>query len=112
MIIFIFLHFYIVENYFNIIMTQLKYNCNIAPMKTKSIVFNTKGLKDTEVSVLEVLQLKFAFKRLGITNIWSFFKLDYPNYDVNDFRAKINSRTITDKDFLNKLRAVYNRQKR
>ncbi len=78
--------------------------------KQKSITINIADLTEGERYGLEMMQIKAKLKALGITNIFTFFKVDYPDYDVDKFRAKINSRT-TDKDFVDKLRSVYERQK-
>ena len=81
-------------------------------MKAKHVLsIDTKGLTDGENCGLEMLQIKSEMRKLGITSIWAFFKVDYPTYSKEDFNAKINSRG-TDKDFVNKLRSVYERQKK
>lgn len=74
-----------------------------------TISIDRKGLTDGEMYALEAMQIKSRLRVLGIKNIWTFFKLDFPNYDKDEFRAKINART-TDKDFVEKLKSVYERQ--
>ncbi len=75
------------------------------------ISIDTRGLTDGENHTLEVYQIKAAMRNMGIKSIWAFFRVDYPSYDQVLFNAKINGRG-TDKDFVDKLRSVFNRQKR
>ncbi len=78
--------------------------------KSSIISISLDGLTEGEACGLEMMQIKSQLRELGIRNIWTFFKLDYPKFNVDLFRAKINART-TDRDFVEKLRKVYERQK-
>ena len=75
------------------------------------ISIDTKGLTDGENYTLEVYQIKAAMRNMGIKSFWAFFQKDYPTYDQALFHAKINGRG-TDKDFVQKLKSVYENQKR
>ncbi len=78
--------------------------------KANTISINRQGLTQGETYGLEMMQIKSKLRGIGIKSIWTFFKLDYPEYTLAQFRAKITART-TDKDFVEKLRKVYERQK-
>lgn len=78
--------------------------------QTSTIIIDREGLTEGEAYALEAMQIKSQLRQLGIKNIWTFFKLDYPKFNKDDFRAKINSRT-TDKEFVDMLRNVYEKQK-
>lgn len=80
--------------------------------KANQISISSEGLTDGEKSELEVLQLQAKFRGIGITRIWTFFKLDYPTYDLQMFRNKMNRNTPIDEDFIEKLASVYERQKK
>ena len=80
-------------------------------MKSSIISIDTKGLSDTDNCALEVFQIKSEMRKLGIKSIWAFFQVDYPNYNQQDFTNKLAGRAY-DKDFVQKLKSVYENQKR
>lgn len=59
-------------------------------------------LTDKERLKLEVMQLKGQLRKIGIKDVFTFFKHYNPNYPVNKFRSCYNTQQA-DKDFNKRL---------
>lgn len=60
-----------------------------------AILVDTKGLTDSENLKLRVLKAKSKFRKMGIEDVWTFYKHYYPNHNNDDglkhFRLCINT---------------------